>query len=167
MSSKFYWTTLARAVFASLGRRGKVSLRDLLANGGRQGKAAQSSLVQALARWARKGFVSIDQSARHGAPRYALTPAGLALWNEAVSAAQTRLNAFYALPSRLGPVGNVQSPPRRVRKDAPGQVICPTCSERYELQALRQMKAQYRHATCTCNQILDAELAEAELRQEE
>ena len=166
VSRKFYWTPRARAVFASLGRRGKVSLPDLLVDTGLQGKTAQSSLVQSLGCWARRGLVTIDRTAPHRAPRYSLTAEGRALWNEAVITARGKAEMFFSSPRIAVPLPAGENLPRQGRKIAADTVACPECGERYALQDLCQMKAQFGRVACTCNRGLAAELAELE-RQEE
>ncbi len=167
MTAKFYWTKVARAAFGALGRQGKVSLPSLMADLGMHGKSAQSSLVQALARWARRGLVSIDRSARHGAPRYMLTPAGRALWNGAVRAAQATVTAFTVPRSSLDLQLKVAVLPPVRKLKPPDTILCPECSEVYSLRELREMQRQFGRVVCArCNRSLAERLAEVENREE-
>ncbi len=167
MTPKFYWTAVARSAFAALGRRGKTSLPGLMADLGMHGKSAQSSLVQALARWARRGLVSIDWSARHGAPRYMLTPTGRALWSGAVRAAQAKITAFTVPRSSLNSPPKVPVVPPVRKPKPPGTILCPECSEVYSLHELREMQRQFGRVVCArCNRNLAERLAEVENREE-
>ncbi len=168
MPAKFYWTPRARVVFASLGRRGKVSLPDLLAELGLKGRVSESSLVQSLARWARRGLVAIDRGARHRVPRYSLTPAGRDLWTMAVNAAQVKASSFLTPRFTVDPALKMVAAARPAKKIAKDVVRCPACSEVYSLRELREMQRQFGRVACTrCNQGLAAEFRGLEEREEE
>ncbi|HMF32221.1 MAG TPA: hypothetical protein VKK79_12440 [Candidatus Lokiarchaeia archaeon] len=165
MDKVISWTKRARVVFAALARGGKLSLRDLLAGGHLEGKSAQSSLVQSIARWARKGLVEIDAGAPKNYPRYTLTAAGRQVWDEAVAVAQANARKFLEtlasdLFKRTMPPPAMPSLPTVANEV---WVVCPRCYTKNALNDLDRMRQQSKVPACEeCSLDLTSEIAELE-----